>query len=297
MHSNLTKFAFGTGAVLIPGLLIILAVVVFTDNDDETIVAGTNSIEPTGQVVENETAPEGDEDKELEAKSNSTNVSEVAPGSDAKELDETSSDTTTEQATPTQEPLPVVREPGSFSAPSLQIAIAVESRVGDVSQKELSDFVFATLNTPTSWGRAGFSFVEDPNSSLKLVLAEGAEVDRLCLPLKTYGTVSCQNGAVVALNATRWREATGSWDNSLELYRTYLVNHEVGHLIGQRHPTPRCPKAGAPAAVMEQQTGGLEGCTGNGTPRDWEISYALSRPAKIAPLPSWQPDPRPKNLE
>ena len=80
-------------------------------------------------------------------------------------------------------------------------------------------------------------------------------------------------------------------------YRTYLVNHEVGHLIGLRHPTPRCPTPGAPAAVMEPQTGGLVGCVGNGWPRDWEIDYALVRPAVIAPLPDWGPDPVPANLE
>ena len=102
---------------------------------------------------------------------------------------------------------------------------------------------------------------------------------------------------MVALNATRWREATDSWDNTVELYRKYLVNHEVGHLIGQRHPTPRCPVPGAPAAVMEQQTKGLEGCVGNGIPRQWEIDYAARRPAVIGPLPSWGPDPVPANLE
>lgn len=191
----------------------------------------------------------------------------------------------------------IVNVTGPVDGSSLVIEIAVESRVNDVTQAELASFVFETLADDRGWVASGFQFVESPSSGLRVVLAEGAEVDDLCLPLQTGGTVSCQNGATVALNATRWREATESWDSTVLEYRTYLVNHEVGHLIGQRHPTPRCPTPGAPAAVMEQQTKSLEGCTGNGWPRAWELDYARSRPATIGPDPSWAPDPVPPNLE
>jgi hypothetical protein len=188
----------------------------------------------------------------------------------------------------------VLGDPGD---PEQRVALRIESRVDDVTSAEVARQVLAWLNHPDSWSRAGFSFVADDASPFRVVLAEGPEVDELCLPLETFGSVSCQNGPVVALNADRWRIAVEHWDSAVGDYRGYLINHEVGHLLGQRHPQPRCPVAGRPAGVMEQQTGGLEGCIGNPWPRDWEIELARQRPVVYAPLPDWGPEPVPANGE
>lgn len=177
------------------------------------------------------------------------------------------------------------------------VGLRFESRVGDVTAVELRDEALTILNDERGWQRAGFTFVADDASPMRVVLAEGSEVDQLCLPLETYSKVSCQNGPVVALNADRWRNAVDHWDAAVADYRGYLVNHEVGHLLGQRHPKPRCPVAGRPAGVMEQQTAGLEGCVGNAWPRPWEIELAAQRPVVYAPLPDWGPDPVPANRE
>ena len=177
------------------------------------------------------------------------------------------------------------------------VALRFESLVDDVQVDDFADEALSVLNDQRSWPRAGFRFVEDEASPFRVVLAEGPDVDALCLPLQTYGTVSCQNGPVVALNASRWRTAVDHWDGEVADYRGYLVNHEVGHLLGQRHPRPRCPVPGRPAGVMEQQTAGLEGCVGNAWPRDWEIALAEQRPVVYAPLPDWGPDPVPANGE
>lgn len=177
------------------------------------------------------------------------------------------------------------------------VALRFESQISDVSAVKLEETALAILNDERGWGRAGFSFVADKSSEFRVVLAEGSEVDQLCLPLMTYGKVSCQNGPVVALNADRWRVAVPHWTLGIEVYRGYLVNHEVGHLLGQRHPKPRCPVSGRPAGVMEQQTAGLEGCIGNPWPRDWEIELAEVRPVVYAPLPDWAPEPVPTNSE
>lgn len=187
---------------------------------------------------------------------------------------------------------------GAEAAGSPQVVrLHFESQVDDVPVADLTAQALAILNDPRGWSQAGFTFVADDNGPYRVVLAEGSVVDQLCLPLRTFGTVSCQNGPVVGLNADRWRTAVDHWVLGVEVYRGYLVNHEVGHLIGQRHPKPRCPVAGRPAGVMEQQTAGLEGCIGNPWPRDWELDYARQRPVVYAPLPDWGPDPVPTNSE
>lgn len=168
-----------------------------------------------------------------------------------------------------------------------------ESRIEGVTDDQLAAQAMAILTDARGWQSAGFDFAEDPGSALTVVLAEGPEVDELCLPLETFGTVSCQNGPIVALNADRWRLGGDDWDASIEEYRTYLVNHEVGHLIGMRHPQQRCPTESKVSALMEPQTNNLQDCIGNGYPLQWELDWAFQQfPAVIGPDPDWD-GPRP----
>ena len=185
-----------------------------------------------------------------------------------------------------------VSSPGTYGAAELVVRIRFVSEVSDVSSASLEATAMAILNHPTGWNQSGFSFVADASSDLRVVLAEGPRVDELCLPLETYGSVNCQNGPIVALNADRWRAGGADWDSTLDAYRTYLINHEVGHLIGLRHPVERCPTAEKISAAMEPQTNNLNGCRGNGIPLAWEVEWARNRPAVVGPDPSWD-GPRP----
>ena len=192
----------------------------------------------------------------------------------------------TSTTTTTTSPLPLttaavmnVTAPGEYAGEVLVIHVAFESRVADVTTAEFEATAIAILTDPGGWVQSGFVFVADPDSGLRVVLAEGPEVDELCLPLDTSGRVSCQNGSVVALNADRWRAAFHDWDSTVEAYRVYVVTHEVGHLIGLRHPADRCPEGEPVSAVMEPQTNNLVSCAGNGTPLPWEIEWAKNRPA------------------
>ena len=186
-----------------------------------------------------------------------------------------------------------VTAPGEYADGELVIHVAFESRVADVTTTEFEATAIAILTDPAGWVQSGFAFVADSNSELRIVLAEGPEVDELCLPFDTSGRVSCQNGSVVALNADRWREAFRDWDSTVEAYRVYLVTHEVGHLIGLRHPAGRCPEGEPVSAVMEPQTNNLVACAGSGIPLPWEIEWAENRPAVVGPTPDWD-GPRPK---
>ena len=144
--------------------------------------------------------------------------------------------------------------------------------------------VDATLHDPRGWQRAGFRLVRDDRARYVVVVAEAAEVDRLCRPYDTYGKYSCQNGPVVAINADRWRSATPEWTGDLATYRQMLVGHEFGHLLGMHHPPkPQCPRRGALAPLMAQQSTELNGCRPNPWPLPSEVRRAARHDLPLAP--------------
>lgn len=146
-------------------------------------------------------------------------------------------------------------------ASELSYTVEVESGL-PYDPAETATVIEAILDDKRGWATAdgrALHRVAQPGD-LRILLATPSTTDRLCAPLKTNGQVSCRNGDLVVLNARRWAFSTDDYDD-VELYRTYLVNHEVGHALGYGHA--QCPGTGQPAPVMQQQTYGLEGCQRN----------------------------------
>ena len=75
---------------------------------------------------------------------------------------------------------------------------------------------------------------------------------------------NCREGDRVVLNFERWTQGVPRHGADLETYRRYMINHEIGHLLGQWHEL--CPGPGRPAPVMQQQTIGLHGYVANPWP-------------------------------
>ena len=207
-----------------------------------------------------------------------TSTAAGAPSSTAGSV--TPSTTTTTTTTTTVPPSTTVFVPystGRFQAattapgpavgvaPYVEYSVATEEGSG-IDPDELASFVDETLADPRSWigdGRHGFRRVSE-GGRFTVVVATPATVDELCRPLNTAGRYSCGRNGYVALNLDRWNGATDTWTASLEEYRRYLVNHEVGHYVGGQHVP--CPGAGQLAPVMQQQTIRLDGCLPNGWP-------------------------------
>ncbi|WP_431877041.1 DUF3152 domain-containing protein [Micromonospora marina] len=130
--------------------------------------------------------------------------------------------------------------------------------------------VDAVLGDPRSWIASGDLRVqrvpEAAAADFTVYLATPVTSERMCAEggLRTDRYTSCRLPGRVVLNLARWMTAVPDYGAPLEVYRTYVINHEVGHEFGELHQA--CPEPGAPAPVMQQQTYGLDGCLPNAWP-------------------------------
>ncbi|MHA7132359.1 DUF3152 domain-containing protein [Oerskovia turbata] len=163
----------------------------------------------------------------------------------------------------------LVTVPGEAPAPGggtvKRVRVEVEQGL-PVDAEVFAAAVLTTLNDPRGWGPVdGVTFARTGgDADIRVVLASPATTDRLCAPLNTGGVYSCGRGGVAALNFARWVEGASDFGADMTAYRQYVVNHEVGHLLG--HPHVTCPAPGALAPVMVQQSMSTGGCAPNGWP-------------------------------
>lgn len=182
-------------------------------------------------------------------------------------------------------PVPTLKEPGWLTQQKAADAAAQAARpqsrivTYDVMTKgavtaSLAEFksqASATLNDGRGWARLGVAFQEVASGGMfTLVLSEASQ-----LPTFSSGCgveYSCRAGRYVIINQDRWLTATPSWNSAggtLRDYRHMVVNHETGHWLGHGHTN--CSGAGSAAAVMQQQSINLQGCTFNPWPLASEL--------------------------
>ncbi|MFG1880791.1 DUF3152 domain-containing protein [Micromonospora sp. NPDC049102] len=154
--------------------------------------------------------------------------------------------------------------------------VAVESGSNE-DAAAFAQFVQVALTGPGSWidsGRLRLQQVPgDAPRDFTVYLATARTAGRMCaeggVDIRVDGRpyTSCRAPGQVIINLDRWRLSVPHYVSArvpLSVYRTYVVNHEVGHQLGHHHE--RCPGAGRPAPVMMQQTLFLNGCRVNPWP-------------------------------
>ena len=158
----------------------------------------------------------------------------------------------------------------SGPGPLRRYTVQVEDGI-QVDRRQVADTIASILGDRRGWGGTGrlsFQRVSSGPVSFRVVLATPSTVNRLCAPLITGGIYSCGMYGRAVLNLLRWRHGAPAFHGDMTKYRRYLVNHEVGHLLGHSHTS--CHASGARAPVMMQQTKGVGSCRANGWPLAWE---------------------------
>ncbi|HEY7222385.1 MAG TPA: DUF3152 domain-containing protein [Micromonosporaceae bacterium] len=180
----------------------------------------------------------------------------------------------------------------------LTYRVAVEDGL-PISVAAFTAMVDDDLGDPRGWtgnGERRFRRVSGSStSSFTVYLASPWTAYRLCMPLVNIliGGVpytSCQNGPRVVINADRYFGGSkGRFTGSLDVYRHYVINHEVGHRLGKSHE--HCPGTGKLAPVMQQQTLRMEGCKPN--PWPYPNNPAPTTPPPTTPSPTTPPPTSP----
>ena len=140
----------------------------------------------------------------------------------------------------------------------LTYTVEVEDGLPAELDQQFAQKVDATLADPRSWigdGQVSFTRIDngDPDIRISLTSQQAIRAPANCgwdIPLEA----SCYNGWMdrVLINDARWARGAMSYNGDLDAYRSYAVNHEVGHALGNRHQP--CPANGAPAPIMMQQS-------------------------------------------
>ena len=155
----------------------------------------------------------------------------------------------------------------------LHYCVATNGNVG--SAEGFANTVFRVLNNPQGWPRAGVIYAptHDTNAcEFTIMLAESsklAEYSQGC-----SAEYSCRVGTDVIINKKRWDEAVEHWfahGETLSQYRTMVLNHEVGHVLGHVDNETVCEGEGKRAPLMQEQSMDLRGCTPNAWPLDNEL--------------------------
>ncbi len=157
------------------------------------------------------------------------------------------------------------------SGPLRRFVVEVEDGIG-VDAAAFAAAVETTLGDPGSWGnggrmsfqRVGAAEAATSQYDFRVSLISPGSMETYCPGVGTGGYTSCRYGERAVINLARWATAVPHYDGDITAYRHYVVNHEVGHVLGNGHVD--CPGPGQLAPVMLQQTLGLQGCVRNAWP-------------------------------
>ena len=161
----------------------------------------------------------------------------------------------------------------TYDENKINFSLKIDSTLG-LKVDCIGNLITSILNDTRGWVKVTekeFQLVEGTEKEFEFIFASPEKTDELCYPLETNGIYSCRNEDQIIINFFRWVNGAIDFGSDLETYRLYLINHEVGHILGWGHVG--CPKEGALAPVMMQQSKSTMGCR----PYGWPIYEILEK--------------------
>ena len=161
----------------------------------------------------------------------------------------------------------------TYDENKINFSLKIDSTLG-LKVNCIGNLITSILNDTRGWVKVTekeFQLVEGTEKEFEFIFASPEKTDELCYPLETNGIYSCRNEDQIIINFFRWVNGAIDFGSDLETYRLYLINHEVGHILGWGHVG--CPKEGALAPVMMQQSKSTMGCR----PYGWPIYEILEK--------------------
>lgn len=125
------------------------------------------------------------------------------------------------------------------------------------------------LQDNRGWKRMGYNLrmkQDDNNVDFVIYFTFESYIKRKC----NFTGLSCADldNDIIYINENRWRRGSTASKLNLDDYRTYVINHEVGHILGRGHA--KCENRNTRVPVMVQQTLGIHNCKPNVWPLRWE---------------------------
>ncbi|MBM7515951.1 DUF3152 domain-containing protein [Nocardioides nitrophenolicus] len=154
---------------------------------------------------------------------------------------------------------------------TVRYEVRTRGSLGGVDLAQARGLVQETYDDPRGWRGRGVRFKQvRRGGAFTLWLAQARLVPAFSGACSAQW--SCRVGRNVIINLDRWRGASPAWREAglaLRDYQHMVVNHETGHWLGYGHAS--CPRRGALAPVMMQQSKGTAGCRFNPWPTPAEL--------------------------
>lgn len=142
---------------------------------------------------------------------------------------------------------------------TLRYKISIDSDIKR-NQKNFERDVHKILTNKKSWP---INFIIDNNHyDFEIILTPAKKVEYTC----HFKGLSCADiyNKKIYINNYRWTKGAKPSELSLQDYRIYLINHEVGHILGLGHSKPIKNRK---VPVMNQHTLGIK----PGKPYMWPL--------------------------
>ena len=128
---------------------------------------------------------------------------------------------------------------------------------------EERDFIRKTLNHQQGWVQDGhvFEVVQNHDKRDVVIHLQDRATMRKLFPqkyLRNLSVTDMRNTPFhIHIDRLNWNNVPRDFEGTLETYRQYLIQHEMGHVLGHGHqPPPR--HSHKPCPVMMQQTKGTK---------------------------------------